>query len=308
MRTKKTIILSVFTAVLLLVSLAGCASTTASSSTINAGTSTTTKAVSPYSQSELKQIVADCETATQAANTYRMNIDMSSNTNIDNGKQKGGMKMKANAFLDEKTNQMFMSVNMTTIPGNQEQSVEMYIFTDYIYAKVTVPGVGEQWIKTTANDQIKEKFNIETIDELTALLDNFSSVEWVKDDTTRGVACYVLKITPGQEYLKKYAQEQAGTQAVIDWSKVPDASSIYQNLDIELWIAKDTKYLYRMDTKSTIVFDSDFTKIEGVDYTTAVTDVEALMETYDFGAAFDVQLPAEAQNAFEVSPDVLLGK
>jgi hypothetical protein len=288
------------------------ATTTSTAATSTLSTSSTTiTSTNPFTQEQLKQILLDAQTVMAKAGTYKLDIDMSSNTSFDNQAATTGTSMKATLTLDIPQNQLMMSFIMNiTSPdtGEATTEAELYSFTDFIYMKLNIPNLGTQWVKVPANQEILDTFSANMMQKEMNDMELPSSVEFIKYETIRGTDCYVLKYIPSDSSLRQNLENYLPQGMKINWDKLSSLSSIYKDMSYKVWIGKQNKYIYKMEVRGAVVFTSDFAELEGVSFNKATTDIAQTMDVYDINAAVSIVLPAEAENAVELSPDMLLGK
>lgn len=274
-------------------------------------TTSTVKAVSPFTQEELRKMVADSLAATKNVQTYKLEMDISSKSTVDNDASKsGGMSMKAAAAFDTKQKQMSMTGDVTSSEADatpQAQALELYVMSDYVYIGATIPQTGKQWVKVKATEEIISSFNADVMQQDMSVMEKPSSIEWIQYAKVKGVECNVIKIIPNTEYLRQYAQEQMSGKFEIDWSKIPDISKMYDSISYVVSIAKDTKYVQKMDINASIIFTSDFAKSTQLEFKNIVTEVNGSIDLYDYNTPVSIVLPAEAKDAIEITPDMLTG-
>jgi len=296
--------------VVLLAVITGCgsaATTTAPAST----TPTTPKVSSPFTQQQLTQLAAESLLATKNTSSLKINMDLTTTTSVDGGAETAEMAMKAQAVFDTPQNQMMMSAEMTTKSGTtaiQTTAFDLYVLSDYVYIKANIPELGEQWIKTQITNDILDSFDANSMQEEMDVLQNPASIEWVGYGTTRNVDCYIIKIIPNSDYLRQYAQQQLSDRFEINWDKVQDMSSIYKKISYNVWIAKDTKLVQKMEISTVIELSSDFAKSNDISFKTATTEISGSLEMYDYNTSVTINLPEEASNAIEVSPEAFSGQ
>jgi hypothetical protein len=298
---------------ILLTFIAGCSGSTTTTNATSSTTKTTstTTSTSAFTQEQLKQIMLDAKTAMVKAGTYKINMDLMRKTAFDDKAASAGMSMSANFTFNVPQNQLMMSFNMTnTNPDSGEATLEaeIYVFTDYIYMKLNIPGLGIQWVKTPVNAELLDTFNTNMMKEELDGMELPASIEFIKYENIRGTDCYVLKYTPAESYFRDYAEKNVIDGLKIDWDKVSNISDMFKDMSFTTWIGKDTKYIYKMEISGAVVVSSDFAELAGVSFKKATTDIEQTMEIYDINAAASIVLPAEAENAIELSPEMILGK
>ncbi len=311
MNAKKFIILTLALAIALITVLTGCSSNESTTTGTTTATETTTRAISPFTDQELQQLLTDASTAGKAATTYKYNTSIQIKMNIDGEAAPGDVNLTMNGAIDTVKPVMVMTMDITAPDdkgGTQSQKIDMYLVENNIYIKMDIPGVGEQWIKTEATEDILKNFNANMMSEQWDAFTAPEDIEYIKEDSARGVNCYVLKITPDAAYLRQYAEQNASQGMEIDWDKVDDIHDLYKDLTYYVWIAKDSKLILKMEVDSTMEFTDDFASSSQISFKTLITDLNMDMEMYDYGVAVNDILPPEAENAMEISPEALLGQ
>lgn len=311
-KIKKALMLSPVLAALLLVFITGCPAPETTTPTVATTTPpATTQTSSPFTPEELQQIVTDSKLATVNAVTYKLDLDATTVISIDDSAQTSGMTMKAQITFDIPQKQMLMDAEITSSEadsGTQTQAVEIYVLADYVYMKASAPDFGEQWIKMPVTQEILDSFNISMMQEEMDVMELPAAIEFVEYATIRGIDCYVLKIAPSEDYLREYAQSQMSGGFEIDWDKAGDVADVYKQLSYLVWIAKDTKYIHRMEITGVQEFTSDFARSDAIDFDKATTETSGILEIYDYNSPVAIDLPAEAEDAIEISPDMFSGQ
>jgi hypothetical protein len=318
MKHHKIIILSLVTLVLFLV-FTGCASSattapatisTTATATISttATTTTTAKPVSPFTDQQLQQIATDATAAMNGVTVYKMTMDVSTSVSTD-GAPASTQAVTGNIALDQVQKQMTMDANMTIDDGKgtkETQAISLYILTDLVYIKASVPNIGETWVKTSATPEVLNTFDAGVADEIMPILKSPASVEWVGSASVNNVDCYILKIVPNETYLKDYAQGLSTD--TIDWTKVGNVNNLFKEIWYQVAIAKDTKLVNQIKFSSIMQLTKDMVASGASKFNKMVTDTEGTIGMYDFNTPLVIKLPDAAKNAIEIPPEVLTGK
>ena len=315
-KAKKLILLSLSAALVLSIFISGCSATVtttalATSPATTTATTPTTKAISPLSEQELQKLVADCSTVTKTAKTYKTDMSMKTTMNVDNKSKSAYVSMTIQGAIDtvQASTQMSVDIETTDDTGKkQSQVVDMYVLDGILYAKVNIPGQGDQWAKTTASQQILDSLGAEAINEQMAAFNTPDAIEYIKMEPIKGIDCYVLKITPNVQYLRDYAEKNVSQGLTINWDKVPDIKKLYKDMTYQIWIAKDTKYLQKLEANGTMEFTDDFAHSSELSFKTLKVGMNVAMEMYDYDVSIAILLPDAAKNAIEIAPEALLGK
>ncbi len=309
MKSKISLILSLVTIVILLMIIPGCSSAkTTTPDTAITTTATATTPANPYTAQELQKIVADSAAVMKGITVFKMGMDVSTSVKTDNAAATL-QSVKANISFDQTQKQMIMDAEMTADDGSgskQTQAVSLYVLTDYIYMKATVPEMGEQWIKMPVSEEILNSFDANMAEDQMDILVDPASIEWVGYATVSNTECYVLKITPNEAYLRDFAQEQ--TKDTIDWSKVGNTNDLFKEMWYQVSIAKDTKYVQEIKFKGVIEVTGDMAASGASNFDKMTTGMEGTIGMHDFNTPISFTLPDEAKNAMEISPEALLGQ
>jgi hypothetical protein len=309
-KTNLLLLLAIIITAVLVVS--GCsANLTATPDTNKPASTTTTKAISPFTQAELNQLLTDSINSNKNAHTYKFSMSMNMKVKVDGKAGQGDMNIVMNGAADVVASIMQIIMNMETPDDSgkkQSQQIDMYLMDGNLYMKVSIANGGEQWIKTKATEQILKSFDVDFINKQMEGFAAPDAIEYIREDTARGVSCYVLKITPNAEYLRESAEANMTQGMVIDWDKVKNVQDLYKNMNSYVWITKDTKELIKTEAIGTMEFTSDFAHSSQLKFKTFVLDADTIAEIYDRGVAINIKLPAEAQNAQEIPASALLGE
>lgn len=307
---KKFVVLTLVTLIVLLASMTGCSSSE-TTTPATSPTATTTTVASPFSQEELNQMISKGAAAGRASTTYKYVMSMQITMEIDGKQSSGNTDMSMEGAIDTTGQLMSMSMDMA-IPngtgGTQNQQIDLYLIESDMYIKMDIAGMGEQWIKTTASEDVMNSLNADIMNEQWEVFSSPDSIEYVKEENVRGTDCYVLKVIPNSDYLRRYAEENASQDIEIDWTKVEKISDLYENLEYKIWIAKDSDLVLKIVMDGTITFTDEFARSNNISFDTMTMGYNMIMEMYDHGMPVIVDLPAEAENAIEISPDTLLGQ
>ena len=103
-------------------------------------------------QEEIEQIVADVLAANAEVDTCKFDMEMLTTIEIDGGSEPGEATMVAGGtgIIDNASKEMYMTINMIIdVPeqGEQNMLMENYFVDGWMYAKMSMPQMGEQWMK-----------------------------------------------------------------------------------------------------------------------------------------------------------------
>jgi hypothetical protein len=266
---------------------------TSTSTTINTG---------PFTLQELERLAADSLAISQSAVTFKVKLDTTNKITTGNDSNTNVTGIKAKATLDEKQNQMEMTANMTTSnagTGEQTTAIILYLLADFAYIKANVPLLGEQWVKTPVTAGILNNFGAGMAKEDLDILKTYQSIEYVDSKDLNGTACYIIRVVPDNTFLLQYAKEQAARDTNINWDKIQDASKLYRNASFTFWIAKDSKYIQKLEIN---------TVLDLPDKAKTTTDIHGTVEFYDYNVPVTITLPDQAANAIVVPAELFSGQ
>ncbi|HEY78465.1 MAG TPA: hypothetical protein G4O09_05060 [Dehalococcoidia bacterium] len=270
-------------------------------------------AVTELSEQELRQILDDSMLEFKEAETYRITMDINGSMELSGGHPTGLIVSAAGAQLvvDQISGEIQMNMEMsgeTVFDGKleklQDMSLEVYMLKDVIYIKSTIPGEGEQWLKTSVSDEIRETFNVNMVKKELEALESPTKIEFLRYETFGGSECYVIKLVPNEHKLRDYAirQEQQLADVEINWDKIEDITDIYREISYVTWIAKDTKLLKKMDVNGVLEFTDEYAYSHTFDFTKMLVEASGQSEIYDYNKEVSIILPEEAKEAIEIRP------
>ncbi len=245
-------------------------------------------------EQELQQIAADTLLVTAAVDTYTLNVDITSETLVDGVSLSGAIPMNIEATFDRPQEQMKMSLEI------EDVSMDLYMFTDYIYVKAESPEMTGEWMKTPVTNEILDAFNVNLLQDEMKAMESPESLQFLRYEDFDGSECYVIEFTPNDTYLREYASQQQTTDLEIYWDKITDISDIYKKLEYIVWIAKDTKLIKRIDISAFMELSDELAHSSGFEFDTYAADVIGVMKIYDYNEPVSITLPEEAENAAEM--------
>ncbi|PKP54171.1 MAG: hypothetical protein CVT90_02045, partial [Candidatus Altiarchaeales archaeon HGW-Altiarchaeales-3] len=224
--------------------------------------------------------------------TYKMDMDMNMTMRAE------GMEMvipiTAKVVADEKNKKMEMKMSMSMM--GQKMDMIIYILGNTMYMQSPDPFSGEsQWIRMDAEDiggtDDMWSANSQVEKELELLKD--AKVEFLGEESVRGVSSWKVKVTPDEKTLEEYIKKEMSKTESSSSSGLDDMEIKFKNYTVTYWIARDTYFI----TKEKVHADMAM-KVEGF---TGMTEMDMAMdmdaELYDYNVAVDISLPGEAMNA-----------
>jgi len=185
------------------------------------------------SQAQLEAILDESIANQESINTYRFDVDMDMITDVVGGYEAGKMTIstKSNGAANLASNQMQMNMEMTMVlegfeeqNGSQDLTYDMYVYPDYTYMRMEVPGMGEQWMKMATTEDLQVDLNTNMVDQQLGPLESAIEIELLWYEDVDGEECYVLSIVPDMEVLMQWvAQQQSSTQD-LDWDEIAMAT------------------------------------------------------------------------------------
>lgn len=309
MKKLRIVLLPVILAsIIALFSMTGCAT----GATTPAGT--TPIAAAPQeelSQQQLQQVLSDCLVNQESLNTYKYDLDMDMIMTISGGAQSGKMTVttKSSGAIKPVSHEMQATMEMTMnaegVAGYEDSSqtitYDAYQMADWVYMRMEVPGMGEQWMKMPVTEDLAVKLNL--VDQQLGPLESVIKIELKGYTSVDGEECYVLSLVPDMAELTQWVSEQQGATQDIDWGEISNLSDVFKKLEYTCYIAKDSKLLKKLTINMQMNFAPEQMGIsEDADSVTMNISID--MTLSDHNVPFTINLPEEAENAMEVSPDM----
>jgi hypothetical protein len=254
---------------------------------------------------ELHQVVADAMEAVKNATSYKFSLDMDINAEAIGGSQAGkmGMSMENDGVTDIAANQMQIDMEMFVEQegqGSQSMSAKVYMLTDWMYMKMKISGMGEQWVKTPVTEEVREAYNLDMVNQQLAPLESMGEIKFLKYESVDGSQCYVLEIVPDLASMKEWLEQQQMTSDTFDWSKVENLGDIFKELSYTIWISKDTKLIKKMKMTMSLEMTPELAGVSETNFDKMTMDVEMGMTIKDYNKPISIVLPKEAENAVEI--------
>ena len=249
-------------------------------------------------QEEIEGIVAQTASATAAADTSKFALQMSIVAEAQGGSEAGKATISADStgIIDNVDEEMQMLMNMNVeIPDEdgQEMSMELYFVGGWMYLKIGVPGVDDEWMKEQLDASLLS--SMDQVAQQIALLEAAANVRLLGNESVRGVDCYVIEVEPNADALASYLSQQgspAGTG--MDLSEFAD---LFEDMSVKYWIGEGD-YLLR---KSTIDMHLDASAADvgasEEDFERMVMDINTEFEAYDYNEPVSIEVPEEALGA-----------
>jgi hypothetical protein len=250
---------------------------------------------------QIDQIVIDAANALAEAKTYAFDMDASETIDVIGGTEPGTMSLAADAtgVIDNANKEMQLGMNMTmNVPeeDQQQMGMEIYIVDEWVYVRMSIPEVGEEWMKMELTPEMWGLW--EQVDQQVELLETATEVKFVGSEVVNGIQCYVFDIMPDMEQLAEYlAQQQVmlgmGLAEMENLEELLDKTS----LSIEEWIAKDSSLLMKAQANMRVEVTPDDVGATPEDFDKMTMDLSMDMTVYDYNQPVSIELPPEALEA-----------
>jgi len=171
--------------------------------------------------------------------------------------------------------------------------IEMYIINNTMYTKMNLSAMLPNfsfWLKSEMTEA--DWGSQDLLGQQMELL-NCSNVTLLDDKEVNGVECYVLKIVPDEK-----CWESIMNQSIIDQSGMGEemqntsdiANQSISNITMTGWIAKDTKFVMKVEMAM------DMTRRPDTEEEAKVA-IDTTMTFYDYNVPVTIVLPSEAEGA-----------
>jgi hypothetical protein len=299
-------------AILALPSSYGCGGGDTTTTAVWAGTP-----IEQLTQQQLQQLLADSIDKYEKLNTYRFDIIMVITTNVTGGSNP--MKTLFNTTMKGGTNiatdqtQMSMSMLIGSASeafGYEEQSLgyDLYAMPDWLYLKMSITNMPDQWVKIKTSSDIKEFLKFDSIDQEMLALESPSKIEYLETEQFNGVDCYVLSVSPSHQQLAEWLKGQNGNLENMDWENLLNNPNNLLDFSLIYFVAKDTNLMMFMATNMTVSLSPAEAGVPTQDFDNMSMNIITEMTLLDHNQEFSVTIPDEAKLAKEVSEDIFLSK
>ncbi len=249
------------------------------------------------------QLMAETIRATNTAKTVKFNSTTGLILNATGGQQPITVSMTGDgtgtANMANKEMQINMNMNVDIAgQGKQQITVQMYMVGGYVYIKMAIPGVGDQWMKMKLTDQMWQD-EIQ-IDQQLALLKSATRLRVVGTEDVGGIQTYVVDITPDmQAMFKLLGQAQVPGMEELDLSKLDAFAGLFRDTTVKYWISKDKFLLTKVQMRMAGEIPSSAFGATPADSGNMTIDLN-VMANYTYDQPVSITLPQEAQGATEV--------
>jgi hypothetical protein len=262
-----------------------------------------------FSQAELEQILADSTLLINQVDSYKMNMEMDMFMDIEGGGEQGSidMDMTMEGAVDQKSLDLYMLVDIymaMDMGGSQESlddiAMDMYLKDEYIYMKMSIPELGEEWIKMPATEENMSDWNMNMVEQQMLPLESPLELTFLKYEKIKGSECYVIELAPDMAKVMEWLGEQELADLGFSWGDIDAISEIFDKLTYTCWIDKETKYMKKMTAYMLIKMDEDIVEDLSGETGNITMDMTMNIEMYDHNIPVSIVLPDEAENAMEM--------
>jgi hypothetical protein len=264
----------------------------------------------PLTSEQIDQIITEAVNGLAEAETYKFDMDLSLSMEAIGGTDPGTMSMSANATgaIDNVNEEMYMLMDMTmNMPeqGGQEMGMDMYIVGEWVYVRMSIPGLGEQWMKMALTPEMWEMQK--QTEQQMELLETAMRIELVGSESVDGVDCYVFEITPDMGKLAGYLAGTLGMQGLsseemgaFGWLFGDLFEDLFKELSIKEWIAKDSSLFVKAEVHMAIEVSPEDVGATAEDFEKLTMDMDIGMAAHDYNEPVSIELPPEALDALEI--------
>jgi hypothetical protein len=259
------------------------------------------------------QILADSMLAFNSLSPYKFEATMNMQMNIIGGPEAmdtgADITMSGVSNMADKEMQANMTMSMDSSSPDfpdemQNVEIEMYMLTDLIYMKMNIAGMFDQWIKMPVSEEVMAQYDFNMVNQQLQFLEAPADISLLKEETFDGSECYVLQVIPDMQKLIQWMNEEqfAGE---LDLSPIEQISDAFKELSLLSWIDKDSKQIRKMDLNMTMEIMPGQLDTEDADFDKMIMDIYMQMNISGYNEPVSIVLPDEAQNAMEISPEMI---
>lgn len=264
----------------------------------------------PLTSEQIDQIITEAVNGLAEAETYKFDMDLSMSMELVGGTDPGTMSMSANATgsIDNVNEEMHMRMDMTiNMPeqGEQDMGMEIYIVGEWVYEKMSIPELGELWVKMGLTPEMWEMQK--QTEQQMELLETAMKIELVGSESVGGVDCYIFEITPDMGKLLGYLSETLGMQGLspeemeaLGWLFGDLFEDLFKELSIREWIAKDSSLFVKAEVHMVMEVSPEDVGATAEDFEKLTMDMDMGMAAHDYNEPVSIELPPEALDALEI--------
>ncbi|MFC1963087.1 DUF6612 family protein [Chloroflexota bacterium] len=247
------------------------------------------------------EIIEAVLTAADDIETCHYDMDMSIDILVTNGESVEMLiPISMTGISNEVIKEMWMETKMTLdLPeeegGKFDIDAETYILDGIVYMKMVIPQMGEIWAK-----QDMPQGYWEQTDQLAGEIELLRSVqvELLGSEQVGGADSYVLEVWPDLSRLWENMMQQTSVEDLLgEEFSAFNLREMMQDISMKLWVAKGTFFPVRSEIEMNLVIHSETID---ADYN-MMMNIKNNNNYYNYNQSINIKLPAEAENAVEMS-------
>ncbi|MCK4368634.1 MAG: hypothetical protein KAV68_03070 [Dehalococcoidales bacterium] len=251
-------------------------------------------------QEEIDQIIANVTSAEY--DTVKFDVEMPMTMEVVGGSEPGkaSISVDGTGVMDMANEEMQMTMSMAMdIPGigEQEMAAEVYIVGGWLYTKVDIPEIGEQWMKMAVTEEMWQQQG--QIEPLLEFLRTAVEIDYLGSETVSGTECYLFEIVPSMEALGELLSQETSGMGIMDFSQF-DLADLYKELSVKEWIAKDSYLLMKVEIEMVLEMSASDVGATADDFDKMTMDIKIVESFYDYNEPVSIELPPEALDAEEI--------
>jgi hypothetical protein len=257
----------------------------------------------------VQEILTNTQSAVSDIDSYKIAYDMVLDMEIVGGEQAMKMSMDGTGIgsMDVPSKKMQMSLDVDAeIPGTGttqmkvSMTMDMYMVNGWLYTKMTIPTAGEQWTKANVTGN---EISQDQLAQLHQMLKTTAQSSLTGTEKVNGVNCYVLELTPSIEELWNWMMSQQGGSLTegIDFSEY-DISKLIKSYELKYWISKSDYHVIKAYADINMDMEPGTLGASLEDFDRMTMLINMNMTFSDYNVPVNIELPADAAGAEEVSP------
>ncbi|MFC1993754.1 DUF6612 family protein [Chloroflexota bacterium] len=255
----------------------------------------------PVENLTAEEIIEAVLTAADDIETCHYDMDMSIDILVTNGESVEMLiPISMTGISNEVIKEMWVETKMTLdLPeeegGKFDIDAETYIFDGIVYMKMVIPQMGEIWAK-----QDMPQGYWDQTDQLTGEIELLRSVqvELLGYEQVGGADSYVLEVWPDLSRLWENMMQQTSVEDLLgEEFSAFNLREMMQDISMKLWVAKGTFFPVRSEIEMNLVINSETID---ADYN-MMMNIKNNNNYYNYNQSINIKLPAEAENAVEMS-------
>jgi hypothetical protein len=249
-----------------------------------------------------EEISSDTIKNTTTLQTVRSTLTMQEVIEVTGGSDPGKLTLVYNGAcsVNSPDRELEFTTNITMdIPGagKQNASADYYIMGGWMYVKMSVPGVGDKWIKQKPSEDTWSAKN--QINQQSEILKTAQKVANLGTESVNGVDCYIIQVTPEINVLTVLGLQDQLSGFGLDLSKISDWGNIVKYYSVKEWIAKDKFLPVKSYTDMSLEILPQDLGNTTIDMDKITINMSGQAYYYDYNKPLVIQLPPEVQNAVE---------